>query len=261
MTRNGKIARVPGTIRAQLNSRMDKGEEGESLLAWLNGLPVVQEILKDSFEGTPISKQNLSEWRQGGFREWQVRQEWIGQARELSESAGEMEEAVDASLLACDLAAVLAGRYAALLNNWDGEPDPKFEEKLRLLRGLNRDIALLQRTLQRASEQQKELEQESEDRERREFEESKKRTLDLLWSVPKTEALARVIGGGKLGRKLAELIMAVKHDLPLPTAKEEGRRGKASGQIKGARWHQGKDSQGQSNPVKPGQTNSQGRCL
>jgi len=229
MTRNGKIARVPGTIRAELNLRMEKGEEGETLLAWLNGLPAVQETLKASFDGAPISKQNLSEWRQGGFREWQLRQEWLGQARDLAESAVEMEEEVDLASLPGALAGLLAVRYAALLNGWDGEPDPKFEEKLRLLRGLNRDLALLQRTLQRASEQEREIEQESEERERREFEEGKKRTLALLWSVPETEALAGVLGGGEQGRKLAEMTTAVENDLPLPKAKEEGKRMKEEG--------------------------------
>ena len=38
----------------------------------------VQESLKAKFDGVPVSKQNLSEWRQGGFREWQIRRELIG---------------------------------------------------------------------------------------------------------------------------------------------------------------------------------------
>jgi hypothetical protein len=254
MTRNGKIARVPGTIRAELNMRMENGEEGESLLAWLNGLPAVQKTLKASFDGAPISKQNLSEWRLGGFREWQLRQEWIGQARELAASAMEMEEEVDMASLAGALAGLLAARYAALLNGWDGEPDPKFEEKLRLLRGLNRDIALLQRTLQRASEQEREIGQEMEEEEQREFAEQKKKTLDILWSIPRTEDLARVIGGGKQGRKLAEMIIAVEHDLPIPEAKEEGKGKKEEGGS-----HQAKSQRrghASSKRVKAGQTES-----
>jgi hypothetical protein len=134
---------------------MENGEEGATLLAWLNGLPVVQEILQDSFEGAPITKQNLSEWRQGGLREWQLRQEWIGQARELSDAASEMEEEVDTLALPGDLAGVLAARYAALLNGWNGEPDEKMEAQARLLRGLVRDVALLQRILLQASGQER----------------------------------------------------------------------------------------------------------
>src|SRR5277367_994940 len=164
MTRNGKIARLPGNVRDELNQRLDNGQEGPKLLAWLNGLDDVKQALKASFDGAPISKQNLSEWRLGGFREWQIRREWIEQALQLSESRGEMEQVVDMSLLPGALAGALAARYAALLNSWDGEPDPKFEEKLRLLRGLNRDIALLQKTMQHANQQEKAAVQESEER-------------------------------------------------------------------------------------------------
>ena len=39
MTRNGKIARLPMQVRAELNLRMEQGVEGEALLARLNGLP------------------------------------------------------------------------------------------------------------------------------------------------------------------------------------------------------------------------------
>lgn len=252
MRRNGKIARLPATVRAELNLRMEKGDEGPGLLDWLNGLPEVQESLKDGFEGASITKQNLSEWRQGGFREWELRQEWISQASELEDSADEMGEAVDTASLPGALAGLLAARYAALLNAWDGEPDPKFEEKLRLLRVLNRDVALLQRTLHRADKRERELEQEAEEREQREFEERKKRTLGRLWSVPEGAALAETLGNGERGRKLAEMIMAVENDLPLPEAKEEGTRKKEE---KGR--HRGQARRGgprQSDPVQPSPT-------
>jgi hypothetical protein len=116
-------------VRSELNLRRDKGQEGEALLAWFNGLPEVQATLKDGFEGASVSKQNLSEWRLGGFREWQVRAEWKAQARELSDATGELGQILEASLLGYDLSVALAARYAALLNGWDGEPDPKFEAK------------------------------------------------------------------------------------------------------------------------------------
>jgi hypothetical protein len=262
--RNGKIANLPCTVRDELNQRLENGEEGGPLLEWLNGLGEVRKSLQADFGGEPISKQNLSEWRRGGFREWQLRQEWIGQAWELANCANEMAEAVDTAALPGALAGMLAARYAALLNSWDGEPDRKFEEKLRLLRGLNRDIALLQRTMQRASEQKRESKQQEEEREQREFEESKKRTLDILWSIPKTEALAAALGGGQQGRELAEAIIAVKNDLPLPNKKEEGKGKKAESRGKEAKSRRGsqtgskpvKATQSETSAVKPGQTES-----
>jgi hypothetical protein len=254
MTRNGKIAHLPGLVRDELNQRLENGEEGATLLPWLNALPEVQESLKENFDAVPISKQNLSEWRQGGFREWQVRDELIVQARQLSDSAEEMEEYVDSPLLAGQLAVVLAARYAALLNSWDGEPDPKFEEKLRLLRGLNRDIALLQKTTQQASQQKRAFEQALEDNEKRIIEEVKKETVAPIWAMLERDALEGIFGGGERGRKLAEIVTRVKYDLPPPKDWEEGKwKKEKSGS------HQAKSSprgQTQSKPVQPSQTKS-----
>ncbi len=52
VTRKGKIARLPHCIREQLNQRLQDGH----------------------FENNPINAVNLTEWRQGGFREWQQQQ-------------------------------------------------------------------------------------------------------------------------------------------------------------------------------------------
>ena len=54
---------------------------------WLNALPVVSALLARDFDGSPVSKQNLCEWRAGGFAEWQARQETLDQARELAADA------------------------------------------------------------------------------------------------------------------------------------------------------------------------------
>ena len=51
ITRRSKIARLPRGIREQLNSRLDQGEEGTSLVAWLNSLPEVQSTLASHFDG------------------------------------------------------------------------------------------------------------------------------------------------------------------------------------------------------------------
>ena len=216
MTRNGKIARLPRLIRDELNQRLENSQEGPKLLAWLNGLEQVKEVLEDSFDSAPISKQNLSEWRRGGFREWAIRREWIEQARQLTDGRDEMDLVLDRSLLPGALATAMATRYAALLNSWDGEPNPKFEEKLRLLRGLNQDIALLQKTLQQTIRQEKAAQQAEEDREKRDEEETRKKTLDVLMSFTERDAIAATLGGGPHAQWLAEAMIAVKYDLPFP---------------------------------------------
>jgi hypothetical protein len=73
--RNGKIARLPHGVREQLNQRLRDGESGRSLVKWLNDLPEVKAALQREFDGCAIMEQNLSEWRQGGFRDWMAKAE------------------------------------------------------------------------------------------------------------------------------------------------------------------------------------------
>jgi hypothetical protein len=73
-TRKGKIARLPHHIREQLNQRLQDGHDARQLMDWLGTLSEVQPVLDEHFHGNPISPKNLSEWRQGGFQEWQHQQ-------------------------------------------------------------------------------------------------------------------------------------------------------------------------------------------
>jgi hypothetical protein len=144
MTRTGKIARLPREIREQLNRRLEDGQPGTQLVLWLNALPEVQAMLAREFAGRPISEQNLSEWKQGGYRDWLARQEVLAQVRELAADAEELAGAAD-GVLAEHLATVLSARYAALLAHWQGEDTDEFRRKLRSLGGLCRDIVELRR--------------------------------------------------------------------------------------------------------------------
>src|ERR1041384_5521545 len=87
MARNGKIARLPRDIREEVNRRLQDGEPGGPLLAWLNALPTVSAVMAREFGGCAISKQNLCEWRGGGFAEWQARQGTLAQAPALGAGA------------------------------------------------------------------------------------------------------------------------------------------------------------------------------
>lgn len=144
MTRTGKIARLPSEIRAELNRRLQDNEPGGQLLAWLNAHPAVQTVLARDFGGSQITKQNLYEWRIGGFAAWQARQETLAQARELMGEAAELAEATQGKLTD-HLATVLAARYASALAGWNGEVTEELRRKLRALRGLCQDIVELRR--------------------------------------------------------------------------------------------------------------------
>lgn len=144
MARNGKIARLPRDLREQLNRRMQDGGQGGPLLAWLNAHPAVQTLLAQEFAGCAISKQNLSEWRAGGFTEWEARQDTLALTRELAAEAGELEAATEGRLTD-QLATVLAARYAALVSGWNGVADDAFRRKAGALRTLCREVVELRR--------------------------------------------------------------------------------------------------------------------
>ena len=86
--RLGKIARLPYGIRSQLNARLADNEPAADLVDWLNAQPEVQAILAGQFDGRPITQQNLSAWKQGGFRDWERFLESRLEARTFLEEAG-----------------------------------------------------------------------------------------------------------------------------------------------------------------------------
>jgi hypothetical protein len=150
MTRNGKIARLPRLRRDELNRRLAANEDAGNLLAWLNAAPDVQTLLAREYAGEPVSKQNLHEWCQGGFVDWQTRQDLFAAAADLTDANGEWD-ALAANDFTERLAAVLVVRYADALAGWNGGDDEAFRLKLRDLRRFNQDLAVLRRYNQTAA--------------------------------------------------------------------------------------------------------------
>src|SRR6266446_1134034 len=83
--RTGKIARLSHDIREQLNRRLNDGEQAHSILEWLNAVPEVQAVLAAGFDGRPLNKVNLTEWRHGGYRDWLVRQDALDFVEDLDD--------------------------------------------------------------------------------------------------------------------------------------------------------------------------------
>jgi hypothetical protein len=207
--RNGKIARLPREIRHQLNERLERAEESPKILPWLNALPKVIEVIKEDFDGAPISKQNLSEWRQGGFQEWLARRELREDARDLAECAEDMGEQVE-GVLADAAATVLAVRLGRLMANWDGEVDEKFEAKSRVLNRLCRSVVQLQRGMHQANRQSLEVDRMMAEKENREKEELKERLLRPFWIGLGIPNAIKLFGDGPAGEKLAKYFMSVQ---------------------------------------------------
>ena len=140
-SRRGKIARLPRTVRAELNQRLENGEPAKLLVAWLNGLPEVQALVAAEFGGKAIREQNLSEWRKGGYRDWLVQQEALELAGQLGEDAVELQ-AEGGPPLTDTLALWLAARYAVATRQ---VTQAEGAEGWRLLRELCADVVELRR--------------------------------------------------------------------------------------------------------------------
>jgi hypothetical protein len=91
--RTGKIARLPGAIRHELNRRLDNGALGCDLVRWLNALPEVQRVLAERFAGKPITDDNISQWRHGGFQDWLRQEERRVRLRELDSQYHQLDPA------------------------------------------------------------------------------------------------------------------------------------------------------------------------
>jgi hypothetical protein len=147
MARNGKIARLPQNVREELNQRLADSEDGAVTLDWLNGLELVKEFLAGEFGGREINKQNLSEWRRGGFVEWELRESFCRQAprrKRVNDLIATESKQLDPEFVD-SLAAVVAGRLAELLARWDGEVTAEMERKLKWLGRFSQEVARLQR--------------------------------------------------------------------------------------------------------------------
>jgi hypothetical protein len=124
--RRGKIARLPRSVRDQLNIRLDDGQEADQILPWLNDLPEVRQIITERFGGAPISAQNLSAWRQGGFQEWLLHSQFLDIAEHMREHVEELNGVIDAGArglhhtVADYMVTQLSVGFAAFLATWDG---------------------------------------------------------------------------------------------------------------------------------------------
>lgn len=142
-TRNGKIARLPRPVREALNQRLDNGELGAQLAAWLNALPEVQTVLAVHFDGSPINEQNLSAWKQGGFADWQRHEEareWVGR---LVEDADDLETLSGHTRLADRFAIPVLMELAMLLRKAVASDDPVEQRKTIL--GVAQQLSHLRR--------------------------------------------------------------------------------------------------------------------
>jgi hypothetical protein len=113
-THIGKIGRLKSIIRDEVNQRIEDGQTGVEILSWLNGLSEVQRVLQEQFGGRPISKQNLSHWRNSGHVEWLQRQDRRLSLQSVTERAETLSEGALGRDLGQQFATILTAEIALL---------------------------------------------------------------------------------------------------------------------------------------------------
>jgi hypothetical protein len=164
-SRTGKIARLSAVTREEVCRRLLDGQAGSSILTWLNAQEDVQRVLDAHFGSEPVTPQNLSEWRKGGYQDWLARREKVESLKVLSDYALKLAKAADGSL-AEGAAAIAGGRILELLEAAADEDVGDLLTSLSALRGSEarmvtarvnqarlsqreREIALAEKTFQR----------------------------------------------------------------------------------------------------------------
>jgi hypothetical protein len=230
MTRTGKIARLPRQIRHDLNQRLQDNALGKDLVDWLNTLPETQQLLSAEFEGRPINEQNLSDWRQGGFRDWLRQQEARERLDRFVEFSDGLEDPDDEQNISERLARILAAELAAETQQLlEDATDPK--ERFRFLCEALRQLHALRRSdraAARTARENKAFELAAEDAELAAIEadhqasvrDMKHRATSHIWDSYYRLSLAKVFGDGPEAKAAAEQIIDLgrifREEEPLP---------------------------------------------
>ena len=136
-TGNGKIANLPNEIREELNYRLNDGEPGNELVAWLNAKPEVIEVINQLFDGRPISEQNLSHWRNHGYRVWHAHRTIVDETHALSGNS----EVIAGTGINCEkLLLALTASYAEMIQRWIITPGEEMLCKLRVFKEITNAV-------------------------------------------------------------------------------------------------------------------------
>ena len=116
-------------MREELNRRLRAGQLGPEILPWVNSLPEVRKVIDDFFGGQEINPQNLSDWRNGGFQDWEEKQDKTHRIKELASFAVKLTEA-NGGRIAEGAAAIASGKVLELLESLEGQPGEDALERL-----------------------------------------------------------------------------------------------------------------------------------
>ncbi len=250
------ISRLPRDLRNHLGSRLLAGQPASVILKWLNQSDDVVDFLNRDHAGHPLTEPDLAEWQAAAYPQWLADQQACDVARELAEQSAALSGAADENFVSDCLATLLATELARCAKSLLADaptPADRWQRLQELLRSLSRlrhhDHQALHTQIQRERWQDHQDRLQIEDDARRE-KKRKNDALDLVLAKQSEPVLANAFGGGDKGALLAELINAIRHDLPLPQPLPPKRAPKRRSP------HPGKSGQLRVNPGKSGEKNS-----
>ena len=242
---------------------MQDGKPGKQLVVWLNSLPEVREALKEEFGARPITEQNLSEWKLGGYRDWERHEESCALVARLTDEAGDLKVAANDGAVSDRLATVVAAELAALTRLMLAETtDPK--ERWQRLKEMLPELARLRREDHKAArlfmeEERWEMERDELEKAefKREIEEAKDRVRAPLVAGMKVSTVAEGLGGGPAARETAEWLMELAYDLEPGTLSRKAAPDQAASEqpstgTNGGNGGKAAGSQPEPKPAKPG---------
>lgn len=117
----GKIGSLPAHLREEVNRRLHDGRTGREICDWLNALPEVLIILDERWGEQPITAQNLSEWKGGGYQIWLRNREKSEHLRRLTDWAYSLTDQVAVEKLTGAAQAIMAGNLLEVMETMDSE--------------------------------------------------------------------------------------------------------------------------------------------
>ncbi len=155
MSRTGKIARLPASLREEVNRRLHDGSPAREIITWLHTQPETLRVLDEYFGEEPITPQNLSEWKQGGYQEWLSRRDRVENLKTLSAYAMELAKA--GGSVTEGAAAIAGGRILELLETLEEEKIGHFVSALASLRNSEATALNAQTQQKRLAQKEREL--------------------------------------------------------------------------------------------------------
>lgn len=93
----GKIGRCPPHIREEVCRRLFEGQTARKICGWLNEHPDVLRVLDEHFAEQPVTDQNISEWRKGGYQKWLARRDQLETTKQLADYSLKLAEGMSPS--------------------------------------------------------------------------------------------------------------------------------------------------------------------